>query len=192
MVSREARGARGVDGVTVSVAWAHAGEPTRQFEKHTGGGQTTLPLFRKVDCVRLPVRDLEEGLAFYRDRLGHELIWRTETQAGLRMPETDAEIVIHTEPEVMEIDLLVESAVEAAAAVESAGGRVVVPSFEIQIGWCAVVEDPWGNRLVILDMSKGAVVTGDAGNVVGTQGAVSEVGSRQSKNAGSCRFSGEE
>jgi catechol 2,3-dioxygenase-like lactoylglutathione lyase family enzyme len=54
------------------------------------------PLFRKVDCIRLPVPDLEAGLALYRDRLGHELNWRTETQAGLRMPEGDTEIVIHT------------------------------------------------------------------------------------------------
>lgn len=31
-------------------------------------------LLRTVDGVRLPVPDLEAGLAFYRDRLGHELI----------------------------------------------------------------------------------------------------------------------
>jgi catechol 2,3-dioxygenase-like lactoylglutathione lyase family enzyme len=31
-------------------------------------------LLRKVDCVQLPVPDLEGGLAFYRDRLGHELV----------------------------------------------------------------------------------------------------------------------
>ena len=44
------------------------------------------PLFQKVDCVRLYVPDLDAGLAFYRDRLGHELIWRTGKQAGLRLP----------------------------------------------------------------------------------------------------------
>ena len=55
------------------------------------------PLFRKIDCLQLPVPDIEAGLAFYRDRLGHELVWRTPTAAGLRMPETDAEIVIQTE-----------------------------------------------------------------------------------------------
>ena len=49
-----------------------------------------MPLLRKVDCVRLYVPDLETGLAFYRDKLGHELIWRTAT-AGLCLPETDAE-----------------------------------------------------------------------------------------------------
>ena len=37
------------------------------------------PLLRKIDCLQIPVPDLEEGLAFYRDRLGHDLIWRTQT-----------------------------------------------------------------------------------------------------------------
>ena len=72
------------------------------------------PLIRKLDCLRLYVTDLEAGLAFYRDRLGHELIWRSATAAGLRMPDTDAELVIQTEEQRQEIDLLVNSADEAA------------------------------------------------------------------------------
>ena len=76
-----------------------------------------MPLIRKVDCVRLHVPDLEAGLAFYRGRLGHELIWRTETAAGLRLPESEAEIVIQTERQEPETDLLVESADEAARSI---------------------------------------------------------------------------
>src|SRR5215475_8979351 len=94
------------------------------------------PLIRKVDCVRLYVPDLEEGLAFYRDQLGHELIWRTEMAAGLRLPETEAELVLQTEDQRQEVDLLVDSADEAAKFVEQAGGRVIVPPFDIQIGRC--------------------------------------------------------
>jgi catechol 2,3-dioxygenase-like lactoylglutathione lyase family enzyme len=55
------------------------------------------PLLRKVDCVRLYVPDLEAGLAFYRDQLGHQLIWRTESAIGLRLPNSDAELVLQTE-----------------------------------------------------------------------------------------------
>ena len=130
------------------------------------------PLFRKIDCLRIPVPELDAGLTFYRDMLGHEVIWRTATAAGLLMPESDAEIVIHTEGGGMEVDLLVASAPESAAIVEQMGGRVVVAPFDIQIGKCTVVEDPWGNELVLLDMSKGPLVTDDAGNVVGTQGSL--------------------
>ena len=125
-----------------------------------------MPLIRKVDCVRLYVPDLEAGLAFYRDKLGHELIWRTATAAGLRLPETDAELVIQTEEQRQEIDLLVDSADEAAKFIEQAGGTVIVPPFDIQIGRCVVVEDPWGNPLVLLDMSKGLLTTDTDGNVI--------------------------
>ena len=31
-------------------------------------------LIQKIDCIRLYVADLDEGLAFYRDKLGHELL----------------------------------------------------------------------------------------------------------------------
>jgi lactoylglutathione lyase len=125
------------------------------------------PLVRKIDCICLYMEDLDAGLAFYRDRLGHTLIWRTPEAVGLRMPETDAEIVLHTGRAAPEIDLKVEAAGPAARRFEAAGGRIVVPPFEIQIGQAAVVEDPWGNRFVLLDTSKGLLVTDADGNVVG-------------------------
>ena len=125
------------------------------------------PLIRKVDCLRLYVPDLEAGLTFYRDRLGHELIWRSPTAAGLRLPDTDAELVIQTEEKRQEIDLLVDSTEEATEFIEQAGGKVIVPPFDIQIGRCAVVEDPWGNPLVILDTTKGLIATDSKGNIIG-------------------------
>ena len=125
-----------------------------------------MALLRKVDCIRLYVPDLEAGLAFYRDRLGHALIWRSDTAAGLRLPESDAELVLQTEEQRQEVDLLVDSADEAATWVEQAGGKVVVPPFDIQIGRCVVLEDPWGNPLVLLDMSKGPLKTDADGNVM--------------------------
>ncbi len=132
------------------------------------GGAGPEPLIRKVDCVQLRVSDLDSGLAVYHDKLGHDLIWRTETAVGLRMPEGDTEIVLQTERDEPEVDLLVKSADEAALRMVEAGGRVLVAPFDIQIGRCTVVEDPWGNRLVLLDMSKGSLVTDSSGNVVGT------------------------
>jgi predicted enzyme related to lactoylglutathione lyase len=126
-----------------------------------------MPLIRKVDCIRLYVPDLQAGLAFYRDQLGHKLIWRSETAAGLRLPESEAELVLQTEDQRQEVDLLVDSADEAAQFIEQAGGRVIVPPFDIQIGRCVVVEDPWGNPLVLLDTSKGLLKTDTEGNVIG-------------------------
>jgi catechol 2,3-dioxygenase-like lactoylglutathione lyase family enzyme len=124
------------------------------------------PLFRKVDCLSLPVPDLDAALDFYRDRLGHELIWRTAEAAGLRLPESDAELVLHTEKRPAETDLLVESAPAAAERFRAAGGAVVFGPFDIRVGRCVVVEDPWGNRLVLLDLSRGLLRTDDQGNVI--------------------------
>ena len=132
------------------------------------------PLIRKIDCVRLYVPDLDSGLAFYRDRLGHELIWRTERAACLRMPETDAEIVLQIKDKEQEIDLKVESAEAAAIRFKGAGGKVLVPPFDIQIGRAVVVEDPWGNRFVLLDASKGLLVTDADGNVIGNAPSLSD------------------
>jgi len=124
------------------------------------------PLIRKVDCVRLSVPDLESGLSFYRDRLGLELIWRTEQAVGLGMSHDETEIVLHTGRQEPEIDLLVESADEAAVRIEEAGGSVMVPPFDIPIGRCVVARDPWGNEFVLLDASKGLLVTDAQGNVI--------------------------
>ncbi|MEX2395302.1 MAG: VOC family protein [Actinomycetota bacterium] len=113
------------------------------------------PLFRKVDCLSLPVTDLEAALAFYSGDLGHELIWRTDTAAGLRLPDSEAELVVHTEGRPAETDLLVASVPDAVDRLTAAGARIVAGPFDIQIGRCAVVLDPWGNVLVVLDNSKG-------------------------------------
>jgi catechol 2,3-dioxygenase-like lactoylglutathione lyase family enzyme len=53
---------------------------------------STLPVLRGVDAVTIPVPDLDQGLRFHRDQLGHELVWRNdaEGQVGLRLPETQA------------------------------------------------------------------------------------------------------
>ncbi len=125
------------------------------------------PLIRKVDCIRMRVPDLHAGLAFYRDVLGHPLIWRTATAARLAMPDSDAEIVIHTEQTPETVDLLVVSIGEAVERMTEAGGRLLAGPFEIAIGRVVVVADPFGNALTLLDQSKGKLSTDAEGNVTG-------------------------
>ncbi len=86
------------------------------------------------------------------------------------MPDSKAEIVIQTERSEMEANLLVDAAGEATDRIVRAGGKVVAGPFDIQTGRCAVVQDPWGNRLVLLDMSRGELVTDAHGNVIGNAG----------------------
>jgi catechol 2,3-dioxygenase-like lactoylglutathione lyase family enzyme len=125
----------------------------------------TGPLLRKVDCVQIPVPDLDAGLRFYRDGLGLELKWRHATQAGLRLG--DSELVLQTERPGPETDFLVDSADDAVRRVEAAGGSVLSVPQDIPVGRLAVVADPFGNPLVLLDLSRGTFVTDDDGNVTG-------------------------
>jgi predicted enzyme related to lactoylglutathione lyase len=114
------------------------------------------------------VPGLDSGLAFYRDRLGHELVWRNDEigQAGLRLPDSDTEIVLATELDYAP-SWLVSSADAAAEQIASQGGRLVTAPFDIPVGRCAVVADPFGNVLVLLDLSKGLYTTDGAGTVTG-------------------------
>jgi lactoylglutathione lyase len=130
------------------------------------GSHGMEPFFRKIDCYSIKVGNLEAALAFYSSGLGHELVWRTATAAGLRLPESDAELVIHTDPTPTETEFLVPSVPEAVRRFQQAGGNLIAGPFEIKIGLCAVVSDPWGNLLVILDMSKGKLKVDKDKNVV--------------------------
>jgi predicted enzyme related to lactoylglutathione lyase len=128
----------------------------------------TSPLFQTLDAVTVPVPSLDVGLRFYRDGLGHPLLWRNDAagQAGMGLPASDTELVLTTEQRY-EPDWLVESVDEAVDAVRAAGGRVIDEPADIPVGRAAVVADPFGNSLVLLDLSKGRYVTDDTGNATG-------------------------
>jgi predicted enzyme related to lactoylglutathione lyase len=134
----------------------------------------TPPLFGKVDCLSIPVPDLDAALAFYSANLGHELIWRSNKAAGLKLPGSNTELVLHTDNRPMETDLAVDSVPDAIARFTSAGGKVLRGPFEIQIGRCAIVADPWDNVLVILDASKGTLQV-DASRSVIEDSATTEI-----------------
>jgi lactoylglutathione lyase len=124
------------------------------------------PLFTRIDCLMLPVSDLEAALAFYRDALGHKLVWRTEHAAGLALGDGITELVLRQNEDPPETDIKVESAHVAAERFQAAGGSIVDGPFDITIGKCVVVKDPWGNLLVLLDSSKGLLRTDADGYVM--------------------------
>lgn len=126
------------------------------------------PVLQYVDAVTVPVPDLEAGMAFYCGVLGHEVLWRNEAtgQLGLATPASSTEIVLTTE-QPYEPDWKVASADAVAETFRAGGGRVLAGPMDIPIGRLAVVEDPFGNRIVVLDSSKGTYVTDEQGSVTG-------------------------
>ena len=125
------------------------------------------PLFKNIDCLELYVSDLQKGIEFYCDNLGLRILWKTDTMVGLGMANDIAEIVIQNERKQQDVDIKVDSVIEAVEKIKEAGGEIVYGPFEIKIGKCAVVKDPWGNKYVILDATKGTFITDDEGNIIG-------------------------
>ncbi|TDC57060.1 bleomycin resistance protein, partial [Jiangella ureilytica] len=128
----------------------------------------SAPVLRAVDAVVVRVPDLDAGLAFYRDRLGHELLWRHDAigQAGLRLPGGESELVLATDVPPGPA-WLVDAVEPAVARVVAAGGRVVSPPADVPVGRVAVVEDVFGNALVLIDLSRGRYRTDADGRVTG-------------------------
>jgi len=118
-------------------------------------------LFLSVDAVTVPVPDLDAGLAFYGEALGHRLKWRNDAvgQVGLELRDGDSELVLTTRQDY-EPNWLVESVDEAVEIVTGRGGDLVGGPYDIPVGRVAVVRDPFRNTLVLVDLSKGSYPAG--------------------------------
>ncbi len=115
-------------------------------------------MLKKIDCVMIQVGDVAAARAYYADVFGLRPLWQHERSVGLAFPETDAEIGLHNEPDIpsrVEVYYLVDDVVAAVQTFSARGCQVLVAPFEIAIGKCAVIQDPFGVRLCILDMTKG-------------------------------------
>jgi predicted enzyme related to lactoylglutathione lyase len=115
-------------------------------------------MLRKIDCVMIYVDDLEAARRYYVDVFGLRPLWQDETAVGLGFVETDAEIVLHQDagiPSKVEVHYLVDDVIQAASFLQEKGCTILVEPFDIPIGKCAVIRDPFATTLCILDMSRG-------------------------------------
>jgi len=116
-------------------------------------------MLRKIDCIMILVEDVEAAAAYYADVFGLRPLWSGDGSVGLVFPESDAEIVLHNDPNLpsnVEVHYLVDDVVSAVAQYAAHGCQILVEPFDITIGKCAVIQDPFGTRLCILDMTKGS------------------------------------
>jgi predicted enzyme related to lactoylglutathione lyase len=123
-------------------------------------------LLRRVDAVQVPVPSLDEGLAFYGEALGHRLLWRNDAigQAGLQLPDGDSELVLTT-TRPYEPNWLVDDVPAALTHITTHGGTVLTGPLDIPVGRAAAVQDPFGNTLILVDLSKGLYTTTPDGTV---------------------------
>ena len=104
------------------------------------------------------VDDVDQAREFYTRMLGMHPTWRDASSAGMKFPESDAEIVLHCIKEIpvrVDVTYLVDDVIAAVAGLESEGCTIVAPPFEVAIGKCAVIVEPFGIPMTIIDMTKG-------------------------------------
>lgn len=120
--------------------------------------QAPASLLRKIDCVMIRVPDLDTGARFYEQACGLRRVWSDASSVGLAMSDSDAEIVVHTMdlPPGCGVHYLVDDVPAAVVELVGRGSRVIETPFEIPVGMCAVLADPFGNALCVLDLSNGA------------------------------------
>ena len=105
------------------------------------------------------VDDIEMAATYYAKVFGLRPQWSGDNSIGLIFPESDAEIVLHNDsnmPSAVEVHYLVDDVVASVAEYTAKGCHILVEPFDITIGKCAVIQDPFGTRLCILDMTKGS------------------------------------
>lgn len=123
-----------------------------------------VPVLKKVDAVLVKVPSIEEGLDFYREQLGMQIRWKKDDMAAVKLGDSELVLTTKFDPET---DFLVDDVEHAVKVFEKAGGKVIVVPEDIPVGKVAVVEDPFGNKLTLVDLSKGLYQTDDSGHVVG-------------------------
>ncbi|MGO9602771.1 MAG: VOC family protein [Candidatus Binataceae bacterium] len=104
-------------------------------------------MFKKIDCVMIRVGDVAAAAKFYMEVFGMRTLWRNAGNVGLGFPDTDAEIVLHSTdniPHKVEVHYLVDDVVAAVKTCQEKGCRVIEGPFDVLIGKCAVIEDPFG------------------------------------------------
>jgi predicted enzyme related to lactoylglutathione lyase len=123
-----------------------------------------IPVLKKINAVLVKVPSIQEGLDFYREQLGMQTIWKTEDMASVRLGDGQLLMSTTLSPET---NILVESAEHAAKVFEKAGGRIVSPPEDIPVGKLVIVEDAFGNKLTLVDFSKGFYTVDGSKKVTG-------------------------
>jgi predicted enzyme related to lactoylglutathione lyase len=112
----------------------------------------------RIDNIMYRVSDLAQGEAFYTQMLGLQKTWEDKERhmMGFTFADRDAEIVIHAHPSLPTFDYsyLVEDVVGFCAEYRAKGYTVAVEPMEVRCGQYAMLSDPDGNGIPIIDLSK--------------------------------------
>ena len=113
---------------------------------------------RKVDAVMHLVDDIYEAAEFYEKVMGLKRGWTDDKNKmiGMLFPGNDTEIVLHMNKYLPNpnVSFQVEDVMEFVEKYKAKGYKVLEAPFDIRCGKCAILEDPYGNGLEIMDITK--------------------------------------
>jgi len=104
------------------------------------------------------VSDLKKAEGFYTKILGLKKVWEDEVarMIGFTFEHSDSEIVIHMNPDIPKGDFsyLVADVVAFCNEVKNQGYHVLLEPIEVRPGKYAVIVDPDGNEIPIIDLTR--------------------------------------
>ena len=111
----------------------------------------------QIDNIMYRVSNLEKSEEFYLT-LGLKKAWedKTNKMIGFTLKESDSEIVIQNNPALPKFDYsyLVSSVHNFLSEYKNKGYIVSMEPIEVRCGYYAVLSDPDGNNIPIIDLTK--------------------------------------
>jgi catechol 2,3-dioxygenase-like lactoylglutathione lyase family enzyme len=120
-------------------------------------------MLRRIDRIILRVAALPGAVHYYRDVLGLKLLHQDRQSANFQLADGSTEIVLRADPDIPaeEIYYLVDDVRDLYARREQLQLKFVHAPRQTARGFRAVVKDPFGNILMLLDRTT-AAAAGDA------------------------------
>lgn len=112
---------------------------------------------KKIDCIMYCVTNLEKAAKFYEEVLGLKKGWfdQKEEMIGFLLPDTESEIVLHKDTTLPnpDINFQVENVDLFCEYYLNRGYQVELEPIEVRCGKYAVLVDPDGNKIPIIDLT---------------------------------------
>ncbi|MFH1180728.1 MAG: VOC family protein [Candidatus Bathyarchaeota archaeon] len=113
---------------------------------------------KKIDAVLLRVKDLEKTADFYVEVMGLRRGWtdKENQMIGLLFPGNDTELVLHCNESLPDpnISYQVDDVLSFVDEYRLRGCKVLVEPFDIRCGKCAILQDPEGHSVEVMDITK--------------------------------------
>ena len=116
------------------------------------------PALRKVGSIMYTVKDLAISEAFSTDVMGMTKVWEDTDRGmmGFLLKDSDSEVVIHTSDELppFSYNFLVDNVRQFCDEHRRRDYKIAFGPIKVRSGNYAVLVDPDGNRIPIIDLTE--------------------------------------